>query len=477
MNKIIEYLKNLFIKTPVNNNQFPLSSDIILNEPDNRDIPYTTVVGLTPQVFPAKAEVSNFRIERLLQGNLGTCVAHTFEFIKRMFDNIIHSRRFLYDVTRNELGITEFNGQGIPQREAAKVACVVGMMKDGGIDDNTLTHKQYTSLVITQDMKVGANKYKFGGFSFPIIDVNPFKQAVVNGHAIAVTLAIDWTQLGTDGIVHPVKNHLDGYHETALGAYDDLTGLFECANWWGFTIFVKYSELTQVVKDALIPIDISNDLLQRAKSTPYVFTADLVIGSSSSAIGQLQSRLQAYGVYTGKIDKSYGSLTLQAVKDYQRIKGIQQDGKVGPATRKCLNDDMGNIITNQKKSKIDLWMEIATKIEGADPANHNPINLKNVGQKEAIGTSRLGMCIFPTDTIGYKMGRDLFVRACSGGSSNYNPNETLYEFYTGVQLPNRFNKKIEGFAPAYDKNQPNLYAEEVAKYMNVDPTIQIKNLL
>lgn len=474
MEIFLQFLKRLFKKhfKLLPSPKFELGA--FLNESDNRDIPYSVLPGV-PEVksFPASVTVKGFNeATRLNQGLLGTCVEHAFEFIARVEDNVLHSRRVPYTIARRTLGLTEDYPQGLPQREAAKIATIVGTPKDSGLDDNSLPHKLYTSLEITEEMRKEANLYRFGGFAFPNISVNGFKQVLVDGKLIAVTIAIDWSQIESDGTVHPPKK-LAGYHEVVIGEYNDAMDEFRFANSWGnwgtnSDGFIKYDDLEKVVVDAIAFTDIPEDLKLRAKTAQYVFNKDLSMGTTSSAVGQLQTRLTAYGVYTGAIDRNYGPKTVQAVKDYQKFKGIAQDGKVGPKTRKLLNDDVGVGLT---KTKLDLWIEAIIIMEGAKTYRNNPGNIRFRGQQFAENDN--GFCKFDTYQHGYDALRNLIIRACSGLSSAYNPEGSLYEFYAGIPPYTKF----PGYAPKSDGNDPKKYSEFVAKKIGVDPSVKIKTLL
>ena len=444
-------------------NKYPLGA--FLNEVDNRDIPYASIVGLS-QASPAYIEVPGFlAATRLLQGPLGTCVEHALEFSKRVNDGIVHSRRIPYALTRQVLGLTDFDPQGLAPREAAKTAVTVGMPKDCGVDDNTLPHAVYAGLAITPQMRTDANIYRFGGFSFPTISVQGIKQALANGKTVVVTVAIDWNAIDSDGTVHPAKN-IAGYHEVVIGIADDGNARFRFANWWGTwgtqsDGFITYAELEQVVYDNLVFSDIPENLLARANVQQFIFLNDLSVGTNSAANIQLQARLTAYGLFSASPSRNFGPATLQAVISYQRLKGLPQTGYVGPLTRQALNADIGEGLT---KSKLDLWIEAAIQMEGANPALNNPGNLRFVGQKDATGQDARGFCIFPDYATGYTNLRNLFIRAASGASTVYHPFNTLYEFYAL-------------YAPSADGNAPKHYAEVVAAHLGVDPTVAINTLL
>lgn len=55
-------------------------------------------------------------------------------------------------------------------------------------------------------------------------------------------------------------------------------------------------------------------------------------GSEGSAVRTLQTKLKSLGYYTGSVDGSYGSGTVEAVKAFQRGNGLSADGKAGSGT-------------------------------------------------------------------------------------------------------------------------------------------------
>lgn len=72
----------------------------------------------------------------------------------------------------------------------------------------------------------------------------------------------------------------------------------------------------------------------------FIFTKDMMIGSTGEEVLELQKRLKAVGVYWGELDGIYGPYTEAAVKAYQlahAYMGLKVDGIVGPHTRWLLN--------------------------------------------------------------------------------------------------------------------------------------------
>lgn len=65
-------------------------------------------------------------------------------------------------------------------------------------------------------------------------------------------------------------------------------------------------------------------------------------GSSGDEVSKIQSRLSAWGYYTGNIDGLYGYLTYSAVKSFQTKNGLAVDGIAGPETLAALGLPTGN---------------------------------------------------------------------------------------------------------------------------------------
>lgn len=72
-------------------------------------------------------------------------------------------------------------------------------------------------------------------------------------------------------------------------------------------------------------------------SSSYKFLKPLSFGSEGKDVTELQKRLTTEGIYRGPVTGYYGSLTVAAVKKYQKAHGLDQLGNVGPGTRAALN--------------------------------------------------------------------------------------------------------------------------------------------
>ncbi len=73
------------------------------------------------------------------------------------------------------------------------------------------------------------------------------------------------------------------------------------------------------------------------KSTKFIFTKNLSVGSKGNEVVELQKKLKAEGFFNGPANGNFGTLTKAAVQKYQKAKGVAQLGNVGPGTRAVLN--------------------------------------------------------------------------------------------------------------------------------------------
>lgn len=64
-------------------------------------------------------------------------------------------------------------------------------------------------------------------------------------------------------------------------------------------------------------------------------------GSTGATVTEIQTRLKAWGYYTGAVDGTYGSATEKAVKYFQQSNGLTADGQAGSETLAALGLPMG----------------------------------------------------------------------------------------------------------------------------------------
>ena len=130
-------------------------------------------------------------------------------------------------------------------------------------------------------------------------------------------------------------------------------------------------------------------------------------------------------------------------------------------------EDAHKVEFEKPRNRIEEWADATEEYEGFFPGsrsfrNHNPGNIKASPFTNKYDPD--GFCIFPSYDIGRKALIHQLTIACDGRSKVYKPEDTLFDFY-------------RKYAPAFDNNEPNSYAEFVAKKIGVKPIVQIKTLL
>lgn len=471
---MLNYIKKLF-SIPFEPTEIPLKNNPLSAKPkeiDVRDIPFA--VTYTPKPLPVEYKTDVSAYPQWYQMALGTCVSHAMCFTKMVIDHKEtgkindYSKRFHYALSRRYMGAENESWNGMSADVGAKVICAVGSIVDPKNDDSTLSHMDYVNKYqITSDMLTEANIARAGGYADIDVTVFEMQQAVIQLKAFPVTVKIDFSKILPDGTILPPKT-VDGWHEITCIGYDTQDGgRFIFKNWWqGYeTMYVRYADIEKVIVDATAIKDIPNDLVLRAKEIKYIFLNELKPGSKGEAVAQLQKRLKMYGVFPEKqqITTFYGGITTQAVRDFQKLKGLSVTGNFGPLTKTLINQDAG-FSSVVKKSKLDLWCESIIKMEGAKPEINNPGHLRYIGQASAIGKDYRGFAIFPDYATGYGELRKMLIRAATGGSKIYKPTDTLLDF---------FGK----YAPSSDGNAPDKYAAFSAKIIGVDINTQISSLL
>ncbi len=93
--------------------------------------------------------------------------------------------------------------------------------------------------------------------------------------------------------------------------------------------FVIMASLTTAI---VYPFSISNNVVAEGS----LEVAAIRKGDSGSKVKEIQRKLNEYGFSVGNVDGIFGSKTLQAVKNFQKSRGLVVDGIVGNATAKAL---------------------------------------------------------------------------------------------------------------------------------------------
>ncbi len=470
---LFELLKGFFEKKP--ETVIERATGSIINTPDTRDIYVDEAVAPIPVPGSFETDISKIPVED--QKWLGICVSEammlgkSIQELKETGNVITFSKRIFYTLARQLAGYKPNDSQqGLPPRVSAKILLRVGAVPQQkfSVDNVELTHEEYTSLVVTDDMKKAGEPYKVKGYAFiKPDDLHMMKQMIVQQGYITATLPYQpesWFQAMLKKVFK-----IFSYHYILIYGYSTENGdtLFKFRNSWsilwgnsGNGVF-KWSEYSGQVIDAIAFLDLPNDVIERAKASRYVFVRSLGLGARGEDVRKLQERLKEMGLLQDNEPTGYFGLnTKVAVIEWQDRVGLPSTGYFGEMSRAKMNESA----TSKAISKIDEWCRAIEIMEGAKKSLNNPGNIRYIGQKTAIGKDSRGFCIFPDYATGYLALRNLLVNACTGKSKVYYPEMTLRQFY-------------DVYAPAEDQNNPSTYAKFVAGRIGVTVDTPIKELL
>lgn len=478
----------------------------LLNTEDNRDISLATVagaIGVDVSTHPSKniTDISMLAVEDQMQN--GSCVGQA-EGKDAEFQNYIEtgkvtrlSKRALYAMCKATDGVA---GEGTYPRIAASIRVSTGVPSTLLVmDDNSLPHDQYIKVDITPEIKTDASATRSKGYSF-VNTLEELKTAIDLTKAFNATLFVgDWSTLPVKPTFSNGTNR--GTHRIWVFGYEDVAGDTKIyyLNSWGINWatgknsadrkllekgigYFMWSEYQAYFRDAIVYLDMPNEIIDYVKGQQYIFPRQLQRGMQGTDVMELQKRLDKEIAFDGQkcyvadyYDVHFGALTEKSVQRYQKTKGIVSSGtpattgygRVGKLTLAVLNQS-----TTPQPVSGDLmgkWADAIQTHEGwysgsRSYRNNNPGNLKYVGQARATGKDSGGFCIFATYADGRQELIDLLTRAASGKSSYYRPEMTLVDFYNV-------------YAPSSDNNNPNAYAVAVAKSMGISVNTQIKSIL
>jgi len=100
-------------------------------------------------------------------------------------------------------------------------------------------------------------------------------------------------------------------------------------------------------------------LSQKAEAVTYQ------MGSSGSAVRQIQTKLRDLGLYSAGIDGIYGKATTAAVKAFQKQNGLTVDGKAGPKTLTALG--LNNSASDARSGDVALLARLISAEARGEP--------------------------------------------------------------------------------------------------------------
>jgi N-acetylmuramoyl-L-alanine amidase len=140
-------------------------------------------------------------------------------------------------------------------------------------------------------------------------------------------------------------------------------------------------------------------------------------GSTGQEVINIQTRLKAWGYYSGSVDGIYGSLTVTAVKSFQRKHGLTVDGIAGPATLAKIG-----LPTGQTSSQSTSNKELIARVISGEARGESYTGKVAVG---AVVLNRVKHSSFPNTVSGVVYQSGAFT-CVSDGQINVTPDTDCY---------------------------------------------------
>lgn len=122
------------------------------------------------------------------------------------------------------------------------------------------------------------------------------------------------------------------------------------------------------VKKAVLATTVSAALICALAALGQYASADLYKkGSSGATVSEIQTRLRAWGYYSGAVDGVYGSGTEKAVRHFQRSNGLSVDGQCGAQTLAALGLPSGSGGGSSGGGEVDLLARLISAEARGEP--------------------------------------------------------------------------------------------------------------
>lgn len=304
----------------------------IKNTRDYRDINLARVQAPVAIPNSYKTDISMLPVEN--QGNIGSCVGHAVAKVLQYYDYKENGKvtkispRYIYALSK---ALDGYSGEGTYPRIAAKITKDNGGATEKTVpNDTTLTHANY---IVIKDL-LGANKdalpFRTSGYAVVNTDIQSLCQAIYQNGLVTISLAV-----GNFGSAF-VKPGNVGLHYVTLYGYtlDGDNAIFYFRNSWGENWgdkgngFFTFKDFQGQMYDAMVFVDLPNEILQEAKTGYKYFS----VKESAGLNHQLMLKLDLARGYAGipfKITSGYRTKEYNAkvggVEDSSHTLGLAVD--------------------------------------------------------------------------------------------------------------------------------------------------------
>ena len=203
------------------------------------------------------------------------------------------------------------------------------------------------------------------------ITINPTSGSISIGETLKFTAEVTGTT--TNNLVTwtllPIELEVKDFYGTLTD-----TGLYTAPN---HTVNVTVQARSQADNNKIATADVSVKL-KYVIFDNYVYTRNQCPDTYSEDIANLQDRLTDEGYYNGLIGGFCGNSTMQAIKEYQKVNGLTENGILDEETRAKLNSI----------KKIEILPEVSTSTESliTEPEEvTTPPSLNNGGNNTGGG--------------------------------------------------------------------------------------------
>ena len=190
--------------------------------------------------------------------------------------------------------------------------------------------------------------------------------------------------------------------------------------------FIMKGIVSLIIAFMLYSVFITNDVYALSK-----------YGSRGSEVTTIQTKLKRWQYYTGNVDGIFGSLTLSAVKYFQRKNGLTVDGIAGTKTLQAMgiytsSSSSSSSSSASNSSDVNLLAKVVYGEARGEPYE---------GQVAvaAVVLNRVKSSSFPNTIAGVVYESGAFT-AVSDGQINLTPNQTAY---------NAARDALNGWDPSY----------------------------
>lgn len=424
---------------------------------DPRNIDITKIQK--PIVMPVSYETSMKRV--LDQGSKPKCVGSAIVALAELHINKELSDDDLYEQCKKNDGIPEI--AGTYPSVGAKMICKYGV-------------KSIEAYKKGKDDRI---ENKLQGYAFVPVDYNLIAQAIYQNKAVTASFSVDTNWF--IGFISKVLKSI-GQHYVVLNGFDynkmSFIGLNSWGTWWiGYIAGIVnpkikqghfeclFEDVKDTIKDIIAFTPIPKDIIENIEKEEYRFLKTFTFNQKGFEVSKLQERLNSEGYPHLKVDGHYGNLTKKNVELYQRHNGLTLSGIADLKTLQHMNKKAKEMITVMAegiKAKEGFLNKQQMPPAGSRSfRNNNPGNFK-VGAKltpymkqlGATGVDSGGFAIFPSYKVGMDALCSFLTSMCSGKLRSYKETMTLEQM-------------LNVYAPAFDNNNPNAYANFLAKRMGI----------